>query len=697
MLGTCLLLLIANTSLLRAQDYPRQPLDFDFLIQELFAQQDDDQVAYEDIYVTLFQYYQHLIDLNRATREELSAIFILSAPQISNLLAHRERYGLLLTIYELQAVEGFDLTTIYKLLPFVRVPDAGLQTDRRPLLERIIGEDNNALLLRYERVLQQKRGFTPADTSSSGRVGSRYLGSPYKLFARYRISHARDFSLGFTAEKDAGELITWNPATRRYGLDYYSAHFQLYNKGRLKTLALGDYQLQFGQGLLLSSGFGVGKGSETITTLRRSSLGIRPYSSVLEMSFFRGGAVTYTLTNRVELTGFYSGKRVDANLEELADTLEETQEFFTGIQISGFHRTPAELANRHAVQERVFGGNATYRSQDKNLTVGLTWVQTNYGARIARRNLPYRAFEFTGIRSAVIGVNYTYNWQNVNFFGETGRSASGGMGSVNGLMASLSDRVDLAMLYRHYQRDFHTFYGNAFGEGSRNINESGFYTGLKIRPLAKWEITAYYDRFRFPWLRFRVDAPSSGDEYLVRVHYRPHRQASLYAQFRAESKGRNDPSLKHHMDVVTQVVRRHYLLFYDFSPVPVLNLRSRVQFSSFEQSAPRTTGYLIAQDVNLQFDRVRISTRYALFDTDDYDNRQYVFEKDVLYAFSIPAFSGRGTRLYVLTQFRPTRHLDLWFRYALTHFRDQQTIGSGLEQIEGPRRSEVKAQVRYRF
>jgi hypothetical protein len=695
--GLLLLLLLGNVLPLRAQDYPRQPLDFDFLIQELFPQPEDDQTRYEDIYETLFQYFQHPLDLNRATREELHAIFLLSGPQITSLLTHRERHGPLLTIYELQAVPGFDLLTIYKILPFVRVADAGLQTDRRPLLERIIGEDNNALLLRYGRVLQEQVGYTPPDTLAGGRLSNRYLGSPYRLFARYRISHPRDFSLGITAEKDPGEPIAWDPATRRYGMDFYSAHFQLYNRGRFRSIAIGDYQLQFGQGLLLSSGFAIGKGAETITTLRRSNLGVRPYASVLEMAFFRGGAVTYRLTERVDVTGFYSAKRVSANLQTEADTLLEMTDYFTGIQASGFHRTPTELANRLAVQERIYGGNATFRSRDRNLTLGATWLQTSYGAEVRRRPLPYRAFEFAGTHNATAGFFYSYNWQNVNFFGESGRSGSGGMGTVNGLVASLTERVDVAFLYRNYGRNFHTFYGNAFGEGSRTINERGFYTGLKIRPRDKWEITAYYDRFRFPWLRFRVDAPSEGQEYLVRVLYRPSRQASLYGQFRTESKGRNDPHVLHPLDVVTQAVRRNYLLFYDFSPTPVLNLRSRVQFSSFAQTGPRTSGYLIAQDLNLRFQHVRLSARYALFDTDDFDNRQYVFEKDVLYAFSIPAFSGQGTRFYLLTQFRPTRAIDLWLRYAHTTFRDRRTVGSGLELIPGPQRSEVRVQVRYKF
>ncbi|SFU91927.1 hypothetical protein SAMN04487941_3346 [Pontibacter akesuensis] len=678
---------------LLAQDFPRQPIDLDLLVQELFAEQDDENVSYEDLYETLFQYYQRPIDLNRTTPEELASLYLLSRPQIVSFFTYLQENGDLLSIYELQAIPGFDRLTINQLLPFVRVADAELQADTRPLWQRVVGEDNNALILRYERTLQQRRGYTPIDTSRSR---TRYLGSPDKLYLRYRISHARDYSFGLTAEKDAGEAFTWSPGTRRYGFDYYTMHLQLYNKGRFKTIALGDYQLQIGQGLLLSSGYSVGKGSETITTVSRPNLGIRPYNSVLEYAFLRGGAVTYD-AGKIDITGFYSNKRVDASLRSQLDTLLADEQFFSGVQTTGFHRTPTELANKGQVREQVYGTSAQYQSVDKTLQVGVTALATHYSSRIQKAGAPYQRFEFSGTDNYNLGANYSYTWQNYYVFGETALSKSGGIGSVNGLIANLSNKVEMSLLYRYYARNFHSFYGGAFGESTRNINEQGFYTGIKIKPMPKWEITAYYDRFSFPWLRYLVDAPSRGDEYLVRLYFKPNRQSSLYAQVRHESKGRNMAANTTPVDFVAQAERRNYLLYFETSPTKTLNLKSRVQFSTYAQESPQQTGYLIAQDINLTFDKVRLSTRYAIFDTDSYNTRQYAYERDVLYAFSIPAFSGKGTRLYALLQLRPTRHLDVWVKYGITHYRNQDTIGSGLDLITGPRRSDVKVQARYQF
>ncbi|KAA3436568.1 ComEA family DNA-binding protein [Rufibacter hautae] len=684
-------LMIGLKQVAAGQEIPRPPVDVELLVQELFAQQDDENsVAYEDLYETLLQYYRQPLDLNRASREELRSLWLLSEGQISALLQHIQENGRLLSLYELQSVPGFDLISIRRLLPFVTVQSLG-QIGQRSWQERLKNADNHSLLLRYDRTVQERRGYTPPE----GRSTTRYLGSPDKFLLRYRLSHPRDFSFGVTAEKDAGESFTWNPGQRVYGFDFLSAHAQLYDRGAFKTIALGDYQLQFGQGLLLSSGFSVGKGGETITTIRRSQLGIRPHTSTLEANFFRGAAATHRW-KRLETTLFYSNRRVDASAGDVPAE-DSTTATLGGLQTSGLHRTPTELANRQRAWEQVMGANVTYRNPTQTFSLGFTGLHTMFDLALQPRPEPYNLFTFSGTRNMVAGLHYSYLWQNLNFFGETALSGTGGLGTVNGLLASLSEKVEVSLLYRYYARDFQTLYGAAFGEGSRNQNESGLYTGLKVRLSDRWQLTGYYDRFSFPWLRYRVDAPSDGEEYLLRLQFMPSKTTLLYGQYQYERKARNETVESESLRQVTDTNAHRFLLLLDVSPLPSLRLRSRVQASRFRQSGPVRTGFFAAQDVSWEYNNTRLSARYALFDTDDYDTRLYAPEQDVLYGFSIPAFAGQGTRVYLLAQQRLTRHLDAWFKLSHTHYRGQSTIGSGLEQIQGPQRTDVRLQVRYRF
>jgi len=681
----------------------RRPPDLDRLTQELFAEIQSDDVPYEDLYETLLQYYQTPINLNTATREELRALLLLSENQITTLLRHRTAYGDLLSVYELQSIEGYDLRTIARILPFVGVLSSDANAGRGTLGQRIAREDNNALYLRYERVLQQRQGYTPP-TLFQGRPTTRYLGSPDKLLIRYRVSHTKDFSLGFALEKDAGEPIVWNPGKGRFGADYASAHLLVQERGRLKALALGDYQLQFGQGLLLSSGLAVGKGAETITALRRSSVGVRAYASLLENTFFRGAAATYQVAPTLQATAFASHKNVDANLQQSRDSLAEFTEFTSGLLYTGFHRTASEIANRHQLAETIGGGNLGYTSRSGNLALGATGVFTRYGTAILKRPEPYNRYEFSGRENLALSLNYSYVYRNVLLFGETARSTGGGLGTVNGLLASLGPAVDAAVLVRHYGPTFHTLYGNAFSENTRNINETGVYFGLKVRPVARWEVSAYYDQFRFPWLRYRAGAPTDGHDALLRLAYSPSKTSLLYVQLRQRLKPRDLPAPAdgpaRPVPLPGEQLRQSLLLYYNTAVTPALELRTRLQASRLRDDLgqPWRAGYVLAQDVGYQFSRTfKLTARYALFDADDYDTRQYVFEQDVLLAVSVPALYGQGTRVYGLAEIRLNRALTLWLRYAETRYRYQTTVGSGLEEIQGPLRGEAKAQLRVKF
>ena len=681
-----------------AQEPVRPEIDLEEFSELLFQVQDDD-VNYEDLYESLLQLYTNPINLNRASKEELSTLYLLSVAQINALITHIEQNGSLMSLYELQSVPGFDPATIQKILPFVELGGADDFSSSGSLMNRIFSEKNNYFLLRTDRILETQKGYTPkGDTTDS-----RFLGSPHRLYGRFRVNHSKDFSLGFTFEKDAGEQLSWNSNRKQYGFDYYSFHFLKENVGKFKKIIVGDYQMQFGQGLLLGAGFNPGKGAETISTVKRNSTGIRPYTSVLESGFMRGFATTYQVNN-FEITPFVSQVKQDASIKS-DTTFTDFDEYISSIQQTGFHRTDSELSKKGVVSEMTFGANILYRAPSENLKVGFTFINTDYSVPLVKKPNNYNQYEFQGQSNYNLGGFFSYNWQNFIVFGEGARSQSGGLGMVGGFIGSLSPIVSMSMVLRNYQKDFHSFYGNAFGESTRNINEKGIYWGLKVTPSRKFGLSAYYDRFSFPWLKFRSEAPSQGYEYLARVNYSPLRSITLYGQYRAEAKELTVNPDDGNLNRLEQGLKKSYLFNLNFALENGLSLKSRIQFSDYSLAGVKTKGMAISQDVNLKIKRFSFSTRMAIIDTDDFVNRQYLYEKDVLYSFSIKGISGQAIRNYILVQYKPSKKINFWLRYARTTFQDANRIvssegsslGSGLSEIEGNTRSEIKMQVRYRF
>ncbi|WP_170827384.1 ComEA family DNA-binding protein [Roseivirga sp. 4D4] len=642
--------------------------------------------SFEDLYERLLLAYENPIDINQIDRQGLINLGLLSSDQIQAFLEYRAANGKLNSLYELVYVSGFDLEVVKDLLPFITLSPKGL--DHKPLLKRILSERNNYFILRHERVLEEKRGYANKDIPDQ----ESYFGSPDKLYLRYRVSKPGDFSLGFTTEKDAGESIKWNPKDRNYGMDFWSGHAMLQNQGKWKKIIAGDYQLQFGQGLIFGSGFSTGKGSETINILESASIGITPYTSVVEGGFMRGLATTHVLNSKVSTTIFISSLNQDANITEASVNSESN---FSTIQLTGLHRTQRELENRHQVNEKIYGIALGYHP-DQRSKVGILGAFNKFSIPIQRSNQAYNLFEFSGNRNFNLGIYGSTYLQGLNFFGEAAISKSQGMGALVGFTTYLSKRIHFGFVLRNYQQDFHSIRGSAFGENSRNINENGVYWGIKYKLNRKFNLSAYYDSFHFPWLKFRVDKPSQGNDFLLRLNFNPNSITSTYLQIRGKSKDEN-VSLEDDTKIVATGRKLQYLMNTRYQVTSSLSLQTRIQWSSFNISDELTNGYAIIQDLNYQLLDLKVSLRHAIFDTEGQQNRQYVYERDVLYAFSIPGYSGQGVRNYLLLSYRMSTQINIWVRIARTTFHDLSEIGTGLETIDGNKRTDIKFQIRYKI
>lgn len=669
-----------------AQEYRQRETNLSEFIQNLFPVQTEG-IDYPTVYENLYQLYANPLDLNTVTRDELSATYLLTERQLNNLFDYRANLGPFLAVHELQAVPDFDLPTIRRLLPFVTVA-------AQNRLFSIRNPTDHYLIMRVERVLEPQKGFTPGEPDENGNLPRRYDGSRQQWYARYRYSRPRDFSFGFTIEQDPGEPFRWQPTRYQYGIDYLSFHAQFQNRGRWRNILIGDYQLQIGQGLVLASGFSLGKGAETVAGVRRPSLGARPYSSLSEYGYFRGLTATYALRKNWDVTLLAARNRRDGN--RVTDS-ENQEDKISSLLTSGLHRTSAEQADRASVLEQNWGAHLLYHPGQRG-QLGATVLHTTFDKTLQKRDLPYNRYEFTGRQNTVIGLHGSYVWRNVNFFGEAARSSSGGIGVVSGAVASLTKRLDAALLGRYYDRNFHSFYANAFGENTHNSNERGIYTGLRYVIYRKLTLGGYLDYYRFPWWKYLVDKPSQGYDYLLQATYTPTKKWTVYGMYREEHKEKNLPTALSKTKETVGTVRKAYALNAEYAPSRVWSLRTRVQWGSFRYDGyDASNGLAVVQDATADFGRLSLSGRLAWFSTDDYDSRQYVYERDVLSAFSIPAYANKGLRNYLLIQYTLNKHLDVWLRWSRTDFRQQDTVGSDLDQIAKPHKSEVKAQVRWRF
>lgn len=669
-----------------AQETSKQEINPEQLTDNHFAIPDGDN-NYEDQYENLMQLMAHPLDLNHANETDLQSLSVLKDLQIKQFLQYRDSLGALLSVYELQAIPAFDQRTITQLLPLVSVKDPTLGINRS-LLNRMITESNNYFILRYEHQLEAKAGYDVEDHFQ------RFRGTSNKLYARFRSFRAGDFSMGFTFEKDAGEEWRWKPSAKQYGFDYTSWHIQLQNKGRIKNLIMGDFQSQFGQGLIFGGLFGMGKGGETIFSTRKSNIGFLPYSSAYEAGSLRGVATTIELNKHIYLSGFYSSQHRDANTELNEKNVAVVSSFLT----TGLHRNTNELSSRRNLRENSAGFVLQYK---RNLfDAGIMLHSTAFNKSITLNETLYNQHTFEGKNNNLLGAYFNYTVHQAALFSEIARNTNGGgYGLVIGTLASLTKELDLSIVIRKYAADFTSFYSNALAENSTPRNETGIYWGWKYTFNRKINTSGYLDLFAFPWLRYRSYKPSYGNEWLLRITYQPTRKILCFAQIRTEQKERNISSVNNATTTYQlQPIRKtNYWLAASFDATPFLHIKTRAQYSHFSTTEISTTGLALVQDVQFRLRKFKLTTRYALFDTDDYDNRQYVYENDVWLAYSLPAYNGTGTRRYVQLEYKINKSITCWIRYAQFQYHKQETISSGLEEINGNTKSDIKCQVRIVF
>jgi Helix-hairpin-helix motif len=671
-----------------------------FLLQNAFGQMDSLLFTYQDAienavsanedasfdYDTEFEYLQDYIrkplNINRAKATDFQNLRLLSPEQIAAIISHREKYGNFITLLELQGV--LPLATIRKILPFVIVD--GEFDDFQIPINHWFRKGKNDVFTRYERRLERAKGY-----KKEGNDGG-FMGDANRFYARYRYSFGNRLSYGMTIEKDAGEPF------RKSGFDFYSAHFQINNAHKVfKTIVLGDYSVSLGQGLIHENGFALGK-SALVLSVEKGVPPLRFYSSSNEANFLRGIATTLQIGKNTEGAFFASYRQRDGNiLNASAVDSFDNEAVISALQFSGLHRTTTEREDQNRIGLATLGGSIQRRF--RRFSLGLNTVFNQFNGEIKPANGPYNFYVFKGKQLLNFSTNYKTTYQNIHAFGETAMSDNGGFATLNGLLIGLDKRLSMSILQHFFAKNYQALNAQPFAESSRTQDENGLFVGLEFKPNRSWTASFYGDFWQHKWLRFGVDAPSYGRGFFAKIADRT-RNTEGYLQFRNKLKQENatrPDSVK--LNFLTNKIRTQIRLQFNNHISKKLELRNRIEFSILDSDLPTSNGFAMWQDVIFKLENypLSISSRLAFFDTKDYNSAIYAFENDVQYSFTVLPYYYRGSRFYLNASYRLFKNAYIETRFAQTYLTNRQTFGSGLDEIEGNKRTDIKVQFRVSF
>lgn len=629
----------------------------------------------ESTYIeNLFDELSYLSDnpfnLNTVTKSDLERLPFLSELQIENLLYYIYKYAPIQSIYELKNVEALDMQTINRLLPFVYAGE--MKSHEQLNLKQAFKYGKHEILLRSDYCFQEKAGYhTPTEEELAKNPNKHYLGEPYYLSAKYGFSYKNKIQFGLVGEKDAGEPF-WNKYHK--GFDYYSIHFAIKDIGIVKTLLLGDYKASFGQGLVLNTDFIMGKTSD-VTNINKKNSGIKRHFSTNEIDYLRGAALTLGINNcTVDI--LYSHKQADATVTDID---------IISFKTDGYNRTHKDLEKKNQAELNLYGVNFQWKIAGFN--AGASAAYYDFGGKtLSPTPQAYNLFYLREKDNYNIGVNYGFHRKFLFFQGETAMSKNNAFATINTLQFSPASFIAFVASYRNYQKDYQSHYGKAFAEGSTVQNESGIYFGTDIKLKKHWKLSAYIDSFKFPWLKYGINMPSEGSDFLAQISYRPRNNWDMNLRYKDKIKEKN--YTPDNAKMVSVLPYKQKKIRYQLNYQNVSGFKSRLQldYTLYTETAKeKSHGWMIAQTIGYQFSDfpIQIDGGIAYFKTDDWNSRMCTYEKNILYAFSFPSFYGEGFRTYSVLKLNLAKNITIYAKIAWTHYFDRNEISSDLEKIEG--------------
>ena len=647
--------------------------------EEIAEQWADDEeentLQWENLLEDLNDLKEHPINLNTATKEQLERFPSLSAHLIENILYYLYKYGAMLSDKELMMVEGMDRKTARCLLPFITFQQPEIEIDKLNL-KQVLKYGKHELSTRVDIPFYRKSGYQSLD----------YVGHPFYHNLRYNFRYKDRINVGITAEKDAGEPFF--AGRNRKGYDYYSPYVFIRNVGRIKALAIGNYRLSYGYGLVMNTDFSLGKTS-MLSTFSNKPQGIKKHSSTDEYNYFQGIAGSYQLTSRWTIDAFYSYRKMDGTVDN---------QFITSLKKDGLHRIQKDFEKKNTFTNQLIGSNIHYNG--KYFKAGLTAVYNIFNKVLNPTFRSYNKYYPRGRDFLNVGMNYKVFGKRFSFMGETSFDKTGKIATINLFRYSPKESFQLMVMNRFYDVAYQSFYARSIGEGSNVQNESGLYIGLETNLLHYFKLMAYGDFFYFPWKKYQVSKKeTNGFDGVVQLSYSPNNELDMFIKYRYKNKYKDFTNSNEEKSTIPYIQQKwKYQLNY--SPMNHLSLKTTVNYvRNAYQSQNPSQGILIDQQVGYKLDKIplRLDAHIAWFHTDDYVSRISIYEKGLLYTFSIPSFYGKGERYAVNVHYEWNEHVIFQIKYAMTHYRDRKVIGSGLEQINGIRKSDLYMQLRWKF
>lgn len=634
---------------------------------------------------------EHPINLNDTASDDILQLPFITPFQWEIIKAYILQYGQMRSTNELYLLNGFDTKTLRLLRHFVCVKPV---IRREPFsLNEELRRCHSNLVMGTRRVLEQSAGY--ADSS--------YLGSPYRLYFRYRFSNDNHIILQVSGKKDAGEEFF--RGTQPHGFDYYGGYLLLKDFGLLKRTIFGHYQLQFGEGLTLWNGFS--GWSSSVLSLARRGQGIKGAGALTEYGFFQGAATQLSLGKHWDVTPFFSNIKRDATVPTAGWDDDGGLLWVQSIYQSGYHRTINEISKKDILNEMLYGSRLQWHNM--HLRIGATGYGVQYAVPIIPHRYVYNYNAFAGQWGIALGTDFDYWHDNFACFGELSYAraldtslAGVPLAGIIGMTYYMDVDHRVGIVYRNYSPTYQNLYSSALGRNSRNQNEQGIQVNWESLLLHQLRVVALFDLYSFPQVKYNVYQPSGGYNCRIKLSQDISQYNTISFQLNYRSERKNTSAVTDPTYWAEEIHRTRMHFGWNRQLNQHWSWRSLVSYCyySSDNNEPQS-GIVAAQEVRYTSTSkhfpATIATKWSMFSVSDYTAALYMPENDLQYEYSSLVMVGNGVRGYLSVRYEPTENIKFVLKYGITAYMDRDSIGSGRDITQGPIRQDVRLQFRWKW
>lgn len=595
----------------------------------------------ENLYDDLYQIYLNPININSTSKDQLEKLPFLSYANIGELEAYVYFNKGMLSLGEIQLVDGFDVTLSELLQPFLYIG---------PYMSDHSGSDSknsgprNDILAEYNMPLYKK-----ADIN-------------YSTSIRYKFDNYKNIKFGITTQSDYGEHV----------YDFISPYFKFTGSGALRNLVAGNLRVSFGQGLIVNQGFSV---YNSVPNMIRQSVSssIKPHTGVSEYGYISGVGVEFQ-SGSMKFSAVAGYTPVDATVNK--------EGFVSSFKEDGYHRSVLESSKRHNTRQLCSMFHVEHSKEGRNL--GFTASYTKYDRPLLGKVFKSDVYALdAGLLD--IGTDFLINRSRYSIAAECAASvittpqlfSNIGIAAFLSLGLKAGDKGSLHLVPRYYSDGYFSPYSGGFSKGNSN-NEYGLYCSYSYRRKI-FALNLYQDFYKLN----NLICQEAGAQFDLTG-------GNSIFSLKLKSKYRQQHTWRFRFDWKCSLNS--------------VQFQTSIHFCAFSGNIADKCekGYAFQERITYKAaDKIVLDFGASLFSTDSYSTRISLYEKGMLYSYGYSNYYGQGLRLSFFSNFKLDKvlpHLVFRFKVGSTIYFDRNAITSQFYYDIGTfHKEDLSFQLQYAF